>query len=542
MSAASPCPLCGLGAFYPGRSLSNHLSRYCSVQQQKQSGSKRSHEDLLQVSRGRPTVLQQVKEFNSFVSRDASLPTNNPLHFSSAQHHVTSDEEIRFGDIEDVLFENNIGHQENNNNLDMTQKLPLETCPFRRKSICLPPDLQFQVHLMHDLSKHRGNDLNLHENVLQCIKSNASCNDVDFKSLNILSRKRLIQLLTKYYKLDFLKPILHTVALLDGTVATVPVFDVKAKLISFLNDPHKMRRQNIASNYDIFTGKPISPTNVIDEIHTGSLWADACHKYCGDDPLAFPLGLVCFYDKTHSDVYGSLACAPFIAVPSFLNRDCRNDDSNYMVFGYIPNLGYGKSKSNQLTPTMKLQDEHNCLSLITNQLKNIHEEGGFWTKVFGRRVCVKVWIHFIAGDNAGHNNLVGHMNGGKPKYIFRDCRCTNEQMSTPIPQCRFITMTDMNNARLTNYGLADLCKKDIQNAFDGAPLSDQVHGLLGCVPSEMLHVSGTGILKYIFECLINIIGSPQRTKRDQESFDELHRCMVVHAQQQSERDFLRMSV
>ena len=110
------------------------------------------------------------------------------------------------------------------------------------------------------------------------------------------------------------------------------------------------------------------PTNVIDEIHTGSLWADACHKYCGDDPLAFPLGLVCFYDKTHTDVYGSLACAPFIAVPLFLNRDCRNDDSNYMVFGYIPNLGYGKSKSNQLTPTMKLQDEHNCLSLITNQL------------------------------------------------------------------------------------------------------------------------------------------------------------------------------
>ena len=100
----------------------------------------------------------------------------------------------------------------------------------------------------------------------------------------------------------------------------------------------------------------------------------------------------------------------------------------------------------------------------------------------------------------------------------------------------------MNNARLTNYGLADLCKKDIKNAFDGVPLSDQVHGLLGSVPSEMLHVSGTGILKYIFECLINIIGSPQRTKRDQESFDELHRCMVVHAQQQSERDFPRMSV
>ncbi len=97
---------------------------------------------------------------------------------------------------------------------------------------------------------------------------------------------------------NFLKPILHTIELSDGTVATAPVFDVKAKLISFLNDPHKMRQENIVSNYDIFSGKPILLTNVIDKIHTaGSLWADVCHKYCGDDPLAFPLGLVCLYIK-----------------------------------------------------------------------------------------------------------------------------------------------------------------------------------------------------------------------------------------------------
>jgi hypothetical protein len=54
---------------------------------------------------------------------------------------------------------------------------------------------------------------------------------------------------------------------------------------------------------------------------------------------------------------------------------------------------------------MKIQDEHNCLSLMTNQIIKIHEEGGIWTEVMGRRVCVKLWIHFIAGDTSGHNNL-----------------------------------------------------------------------------------------------------------------------------------------
>ncbi len=69
------------------------------------------------------------------------------------------------------------------------------------------------------------------------------------------------------------------------------------------------------------------------------------HVYCGDDPDAFPLALICFYDKTNTDVFGSLSCAPFICTPSFLNQDCRNDDSNYMVLGYIPNLGFGNGKA-----------------------------------------------------------------------------------------------------------------------------------------------------------------------------------------------------
>jgi hypothetical protein len=168
---------------------------------------------------------------------------------------------------------------------------------------------------------------------------------MDYTMLQILSRKQLVQLLTKYYQLNFLKPTLHSVPLTDGSVATVPIFDVKGLLIAFLNDPLRMRQENFASNYDIFTGKAKLPTSTLDEIHTGSLWEQARQKYCGDDPDAFPLALVCFYDKTNTDVFGSLSCAPFICTPSFLNKVCRNEDSNYMVLGYIANLGYGKGKA-----------------------------------------------------------------------------------------------------------------------------------------------------------------------------------------------------
>ena len=44
-------------------------------------------------------------------------------------------------------------------------------------------------------------------------------------------------------------------------------------------------------------------------------------------------------------------------------------------------------------------------------------------------------------------------------------------------------------------------------------LSDFIHGILGVVPAEMLHVSGTGLLKYIFKCLCNLIGLEKNVPR-----------------------------
>ncbi len=111
--------------------------------------------------------------------------------------------------------------------------------------------------------------------VVQCVKAHALHYRVDFKTLQILSRKQLVQVQTKRYQFDFLKPTLHSVPLSDGLVATVPIFDFKAQLIAFLSNPLQMREENFASNYDIFTGKKKQASSTLDEIHTGSLWETA---------------------------------------------------------------------------------------------------------------------------------------------------------------------------------------------------------------------------------------------------------------------------
>jgi hypothetical protein len=49
-------------------------------------------------------------------------------------------------------------------------------------------------------------------------------------------------------------------------------------------------------------------------------------------------------------------------------------------------------------------------------------------------------------------------------------------------------------------------QKNISNAFENVPFGDEMYGLLGSVPAEILHVSGTGLLEHMFGYLDKLIG------------------------------------
>jgi hypothetical protein len=193
-----------------------------------------------------------------------------------------------------------------------------------------------------------------------------------------------------------------------------------------------MQSTNFASGHDIFTGKCTNEdNNHLDEIHTGALWNIACDHYCHENENAFPLALLCFYDKTHTNLHGALSCAPFITMFSFFNEAACGRDDFYRVLGYIPNLSYGTGKSSAKEARDKLNDEHRCLRLITDQILELSY--GFHTVVLGQSVTIKPWIHFIAGDTLGPNNLVGQTTVCKPPFrtkIAAACfhRCLTTQL------------------------------------------------------------------------------------------------------------------
>jgi hypothetical protein len=55
--------------------------------------------------------------------------------------------------------------------------------------------------------------------------------------------------------------------------------------------------------------------------------------------------------------------------------------------------------------------------------------------------------------------------------------------------------------------------KNISSAFENVPFGDLKYGLHGSVPVEMLHVSGTGLIKHMFGCLDKLSGGLNSKKK-----------------------------
>jgi hypothetical protein len=90
--------------------------------------------------------------------------------------------------------------------------------------------------------------------------------------------------------------------------------------------------------------------------------------------------------------------------------------------------------------------------------------------------------------------------------------------------CSLIASEELKQARLTEDGLTNLCKKNISTAFENVPFGDLNYGSLGSVPAEMLHVSGTDLLKHMFGCLDYLIGGPNSKKKTR---NHLMICTIV---------------
>ncbi len=76
---------------------------------------------------------------------------------------------------------------------------------------------------------------------------------------------------------------------------------------------------------------------------------------------------------------------------------------------------------------------------------------------------------------------------------------------------------------------------DIRNALTGKSLlpSDNIHGPYKMMPPELLNTSGSGLILYMFESLID----QMRGAKDRDLIDKQHILISNLIKRQSERDF-----
>jgi hypothetical protein len=106
---------------------------------------------------------------------DVSVPTINTLHGIPSLLHLSSmQSELGNCNVHYSGFNTNLStpasvDDQINTNGDSVTDPVSEKCPFQRNTICLPPDIAFQVHLLSQMNIHRGNDRNMFNEVIQCV-------------------------------------------------------------------------------------------------------------------------------------------------------------------------------------------------------------------------------------------------------------------------------------------------------------------------------------------------------------------------------------
>ncbi len=104
-------------------------------------------------------------------------------------------------------------------------------------------------------------------------------------------------------------------------------------------------------------------------------------------------------------------------------------------------------------------------------------------------------------------------------------------MGNEATYCKYVTVEELKNAFQDNdkHGrMKAISKHKIDNAFDfdSVPLSGNVSGIHGMVPSEGLQTFGSGIYEKLIDTVHDVVGVGNKKSSDKEKVNDLHLLVV----------------
>jgi hypothetical protein len=197
------CPRCGKSNIWNRKSLTIHLTQYYTGPTLPSNAfttgtlTSRIHDGRHPLSMA-TTSLQQARHVNA-PEVNIALPTINTLYAMpsisqlSSTHTNTNFAQSKLCNTDS----DNADYSQSNDNSDCSPvvgvgDILIEKCSFLRNSFPLPTDVVFQVHCLSVISQHRGNDLNMFNQVMQCVSGHALHQNVDFRTIHVMSRDHFL--------------------------------------------------------------------------------------------------------------------------------------------------------------------------------------------------------------------------------------------------------------------------------------------------------------------------------------------------------------
>lgn len=417
-----------------------------------------------------------------------------------------------------------------------------------RATLQYSKQLAFQSHILSTLSSFRGVPLEVYDRIMEVIFLHVIEGNMEFnRKYFSTTRKAILKTLTEAHGMTGFKSKLVSVKQSHGGSVGVIKFDLVSIFQHMLNDKRLMKSENIAKGYNIWTGKGTS-SNTYGEIHEGEKWDEAWQLHMADNPTGtkFALSVVIFYDETHTVNDESLQVAPILAHFTWWNLETRSKTYVNMPIGFIPNLKYGLSKYHKKQTGHGLQDEHDCLYAVFEEMIDISNRGGVEMTVMGREVIGVPWVHYVITDMKGANRLIAgyNDNSGRSSRVNRHCKCGN--LKSLDFNCEWVTVEEINESKQEARDLEikldseehriffkDISRHLVDTVGDrGLPMSDYKHGLNLLTPPEVLHVAGVGISVYIVESVNDSVDNQSALE-----LDKLHAELYYDMKRNSDRNY-----
>ena len=362
----------------------------------------------------------------------------------------------------------------------------------------------------------------------------------------------------------------------------VPTFCFLSSVVSMLQNPHLMTRNNTLYHQDLYLNpldsvEAAHNNNDYNDIHTSEWFKEAYKEkisYRSQSTslhfdLASPIPILCpiifFIDGVTIGNYYNKSLEPVSFTLGLFKRSVRNLPLSWRVLGYIPDceksfgIRYNDFKN---AAFLKRKHYQQILQHILSQVVSIQSRGGLkWrlpfydsrdeqpnandrntpptdkdsTKIVWKEVILKFEVMVVIGDMKGNDKLCGRKqtyiaSKSKDTGVCRDCNVLFKDAHNFQFKCQFVSSKFLKSLppkicnRLSFYDMGTL-------AFDKVSFGADKYGINGNTPPELLHVWYLGVVDFLIEYFLD--------KITKDGLKFLDKCVMNASQyfaRQSDRD------